>query len=226
MQDLPLFGATLADWPQTVQLLLRFLFNIIFVWIIIQFFYYRKSKKLNFYFTFTLISISVFFLTYLLGSGGVKIKLGMALGLFAIFGIIRYRTEQISVRDMTYLFVIITVSVINALALRMSFTELCLANVIFVVAIWAFEGCGKIRRIGCKYVLYDRIDNIRPEQRAELLEDLEKRTGLKIKSIEVGAINYLQDTVMLKIHYEIPSDATSTTADTLLKLPKEENDPD
>ena len=222
MQELPLFSSPLVDVGQTCQLLVRFLFNIFFVWIIIHCFYYRKSRKINFYFTFTLISISVFFLTYLLGSGGVKIKLGMALGLFAIFGIIRYRTEQISVRDMTYLFVIITLSVINALALRMSFSELCLANVIFVVAIWAFEGNPKMRPQVYKYILYDRVDNIQPEHREDLLKDLKKRTGLRITNVEVGAINYLQDTVMLKVYYILPKGESPTSADTLLKLPKEQ----
>lgn len=223
MEEIQLFPAPWVDMTRTVQLLFRFFFNIFFVWIIIHMFYYRKSKKLNFYFTFTLISISVFFLTYLLGSGGVKIKLGMALGLFAIFGIIRYRTEQISVREMTYLFVIITLSVINALALHMSFTELCLANVIFVVAIWAFEGVGKLRNVTSKYILYDRVDNIRPEMREELIEDVKKRTGLDVTKIELGAINYLQDTIMLKVFYRLPKGEYTTNANTMMKLPKEED---
>ncbi|MDE7413894.1 MAG: DUF4956 domain-containing protein [Muribaculaceae bacterium] len=222
MEEMQLFPAPWVDMTRTVQLLFRFFFNIFFVWIIIHMFYYRKSKKLNFYFTFTLISISVFFLTYLLGSGGVKIKLGMALGLFAIFGIIRYRTEQISVREMTYLFVIITLSVINALALHMSFTELCLANVIFVVAIWAFEGVGRLRNVTSKYILYDRVDNIQPELRDKLIEDVKKRTGLDITNIEVGAINYLQDTVMLKVFYRLHKGEYTTSANTMMKLPKEE----
>lgn len=222
MTEFQFFDSPLLDLAQTGQMLFRFIFNIFFVWIIIHMFYYRKSKKINFYFTFTLISISVFFLTYLLGSGGVKIKLGMALGLFAIFGIIRYRTEQVSVREMTYLFVIITLSVINALALRMSFSELCLANIIFVVAIWAFEGIGRPQNITSKYILYDRVDNIHPEQREDLLADLKKRTGLDITRVEVGSINYLQDTVMLKVYYVMAPGAHPNSVDNLMKLPKEE----
>ncbi|MDE6271858.1 MAG: DUF4956 domain-containing protein [Muribaculaceae bacterium] len=222
MTEFQFFDTPLIDLAQTGRLLFRFIFNILFVLIIIHMFYYRKSKKINFYFTFTLISISVFFLTYLLGSGGVKIKLGMALGLFAIFGIIRYRTEQISVREMTYLFVIITLSVINALALRMSFSELCLANILFVVAIWAFEGIGRPQNITGKYILYDRIDNIRPEQRGELLADLKKRTGLDIVRVEVGSINYLQDTVMLKVYYVLAPGSHPNSVDTIMKLPKED----
>lgn len=214
-----LFNSPLFDVPNTLQLICRFLFNAFFVWIIIHIFYYRKSRKMNFYFTFSLISISVFFITFLLGS--VKMKLGMALGLFAIFGIIRYRTELISVREMTYLFVIIAISVINALSVKLSYLELAVANVIFVLAIWFFEGNRKLTQVSCKHILYDRVDNIKPEQYDQLLAEVKERTGLDIINIEVGAINYLQDTVMLKVYYELPAGETNTV-DSKLKLPKSE----
>lgn len=203
------------------QLLFRFLFNAFFVWVIIHIFYYRKSRNRNFYFTFSLISISVFFLIYLLGSGGIKIKMGMALGLFAIFGILRYRTEVISVREMTYLFVIITISVINALSLTLSYSVLIIANIIFVLAVWFFEGSRKLRQVGCKHILYDRVDNIKPDRYKELLEEVRERTGLRIINIEVGAVNYLQDTVMLKVYYELPKDEVNTV-DGMMKLPRED----
>ena len=112
--DITLLEAPLLDGAGFMQLLLRFAFNMLVIFGIIQFFYYSKSKRRDYYFTFTLISISVFFLIFLLGS--VKLKIGFALGLFAIFGIIRYRTESVPIREMTYLFVIIAISVINALA--------------------------------------------------------------------------------------------------------------
>lgn len=211
----------LFDMMGIEQLLIRFLFNAVFVWIIIHIFYYRKSKNVNFYFTFSLISVSVFFLIYLLGSGGIKIKMGMALGLFAIFGILRYRTEVISVREMTYLFVIITVSVINALSVKLSYSELVVANVIFILAIWFFEGSRKLNRLACKHILYDRVDNIRPERRAELLEELRERTGLDVEKVEVGAINYLQDTVMLKVYYKAPKGELNSV-DSTMKLPKDD----
>lgn len=174
---------------------------------------------MNYYFTFSLISVSVFFLTYMLG--GVKIKIGMALGLFAIFGIIRYRTEVISVREMTYLFVIITLSVINAMAVKLSYSELLVANILFVLAVWLFEGSRKLRQVSCKYILYDRIDLIKPSQYGELLEEVKERTGLDIINIEVGAINYLQDTVMLKVFYELPKGEVNSV-DNQMKLPRNE----
>ena len=115
MFDLEIFDVPLFDIPSMSEMLFRFIINSFFIFILIHCFYYKKSRRLDYYFTFSLISISIFFLIFLLGS--VKIKVGMALGLFAIFGIIRYRTETVPVREMTYLFVIISLSVINALAL-------------------------------------------------------------------------------------------------------------
>lgn len=217
MEDIEIFNAPLMDVPDTWQLIFRFLFNTFFIWIIIHIFYYRKSKKLNFYFTFSLISISVFFLTFLLSS--VKIKVGMALGLFAIFGIIRYRTELISVREMTYLFVIISLSVINALSVSISYTELLIANIIFVLAIWFFEGFRSLKHVSTKLILYDRIDHIKPSQYHELLAEVKERTGLDIIDIEVGAIDFLKDSVMLKVYYEL-KEGKDNSVDYLLKLPK------
>lgn len=221
MDNLGIFDATMFDYFTIGQLLFRFLFNAFFVWIIIHIFYFRKTKNKNFYFTFSLISISVFFLIFLLGSGGIKIKMGMALGLFAIFGILRYRTEVISVREMTYLFVIISISVINALSLNLSYVELLLANIIFVLAVWFFEGTNRIRQIGCKHILYDRVDNIRPDRYEELKAEVEERTGLEVINIEIGAINYLQDSVMLKVYYKLPNDE-SNSVDKMMKLPRED----
>ena len=219
MESTSIFGtAEVFDMAATGHLLFRFLFNLFFVWVIIHVFYYNKTKKLNFYFTFLLISISVFMMIYLLGSGGIKIKMGMALGLFAIFGILRYRTEVISVREMTYLFVIISVSVINALAVHLSFFTLLVANVIFLLSVWFFEGSRRLRQITCKHILYDRVDHLKPEQYPLLLEEVKERTGLDIIRIEVGAINYLQDSVMLKVYYELPEG--ENTVNTMMKLPK------
>lgn len=222
MDEVAVNAPALVDWAGIGQLVFRFIFNAFFVWIIIHVFYFRKSKNRNFYFTFSLISISVFFLIYLLGSGGIKMKMGMALGLFAIFGIIRYRTEMISVREMTYLFVIISISVINALSIKLSYAELFVANIIFVAAIWMFEGWRKLKNVGCKHILYDRVDNIKPERRKELLEEIKERTGLEIINIEVGAINYLQDSVMLKVYYELP-DGEQNTVDQTTKLSRRDD---
>ena len=217
MEDLEIFDVPLFDVASMTEMIFRFIINTFFVFIIIHFFYYRKSRRLDYYFTFTLISISIFFLIYLLGS--VKIKVGMALGLFAIFGIIRYRTETVPVREMTYLFVIISLSVINAIAVNLSYGELFITNAIYVASVCILESFKGLRHISSKLILYDRIDNIHPDRRHELIEDLRKRTGLRIIKVDVGAINFLQDTVMIKIYYEGSMDE-SYSANHTLKLPK------
>lgn len=218
MDEFSLLDTPWIDVPSMAQMIIRFVLNMLFVFVLIHFFYFRKSRRLDYYFTFILISISIFFLIYLLSS--VKIKVGMALGLFAIFGIIRYRTETVPVREMTYIFVIISLSVINAIALNLSYAELFATNLIYVLSVWIVESFRGLRHLSSKLILYDRVDNIHPHQRQELIEDLKNRTGLKIVKVEVGAINYLQDTVMLKVFYETPYDETNSV-DSVMKLPKD-----
>lgn len=198
------------------ELLIRFAFNAIVVTIIIHLLYYPKSRRKDYYFTFSLIAVSIFFLIFLLG--GVKLKVGFALGLFAIFGIIRYRTESMPVREMTYLFVIIAISVINALASHL--VQALVANVLFIGWIWLCESNKWIKHVACKLVLYDRPEMTAPARYDELLADLKARTGLDIERIEVGHIDFLRDTAMLKVYYH-PTDMVANTADTLTKFPKE-----
>lgn len=213
-----LFGSPLLDADGFGQLVLRFLFNFIVVGIIIHFFYYPKSRRRDYYFTFSLINISVFFLIFLLGS--VKLKIGFALGLFAIFGIIRYRTESVPIREMTYLFVIIAVSVINALAIQISYAELIVTNLIFVLATWLLESNRWLKHISCKLILYDKIQLIKPEKSEELMADLKQRTGINIQKIEIGHIDFLRDVAYIKVYYEPFSDETNTI-DMMTRFPRE-----
>ena len=160
----------LIDMADLWQLLFRFVFNFIVVGIIIHFFYYPKSKRRDYYFTFTLISISVFFLIFLLGS--VKLKIGFALGIFAIFGIIRYRTESVPIREMTYLFTITALSVINALSIQVGLTEMLVTNAIFLLVTCLLESERWLKHTSSKLILYDRIQLITPDKREELIADL------------------------------------------------------
>ncbi len=218
MDEIEIFDTPVANAGDMGALLLRFLFNSVFIWIIIQKLYYPKSQRRDYYFTFALISVSIFFLIYLLGS--VKIKVGFALGLFAIFGIIRYRAESMSVREMTYLFVIIAVSVINALAVTLSYGELLLTNVIFIICIRLCENIPYLKSRSEKLVVYDRIDLIKPDCRDELLKDLKDRLGLDIIDVEVGAVDFLRDTAMLKVYYG-DRKGRINTVDNMLKIPKD-----
>ena len=192
------------------QLLIRFVFNALVTGAIVGFLYYPKCRRRDYSFTFMLISISIFMMIFLLGS--VKVKIGFALGLFAIFGIIRYRTEQMPVREMTYLFVIIAMSVINALSISFSWAELVATNVLFFVSVMLTEWSRWLRHVSTKVIKYDRIELITPDRRAELLDDLAKRTGLNILKVEVGDLDFLKDMAILRISYE-PENKDINTAD-------------
>ena len=212
-------GASIGGIDQDfITLLCRCFFNMAIVWFIIHFLYYRKSQRRDYYFTFMLISLSIFFLIFLLG--GEKIKVGFALGLFAIFGIIRYRTESMQVREMTYLFVIIAISVINALA-GSSYLVLATSNIIFILTIWICEGNTWLKHTSCKTVQYDKINLITPDKREELMEDLKKRLGMNIVKVEVGAVDFLRDMAVLKVYYK-PQTEEINTVDNIIKLNREQ----
>ena len=217
MDDLEFMDSPIMSSLDVWQLLFRFAFNSIVMWIIIHWFYYRKARRRDYYFTFALISVSIFFLIFLLGS--VKMKIGFALGLFAILGIIRYRTEQMPVREMTYLFVLIAISVINALSTTISLAELILTNLIFIFCIWFSENNRWLRHVSNKLVQYDKIELIKPDKRDELIADLRERTGLNVISVEVGSIDFLRDTALLKIHYEDDENSINTV-NNITKIPK------
>ena len=207
------------DAAGVTEMMIRFGFFLLVLFIIVYFLYYRKTHRRDYFFTLVLLSVSIFFLIYLLGS--VKVKIGFALGLFAIFGVLRYRTETIPVREMSYMFGVISLSVINALADALSFVELLIPNIAIALLIWFFEACVLRRNLASKLILYDRIELITPERREELLEDLKKRTGLNIYKVNVGAVDFLKDTAVIKIEYENDGGWGSHVNNTL-KIPKYE----
>jgi hypothetical protein len=213
-----LLGVELIDAPGLWQMLLRYVFNFIVTGIIIHFFYYPKSRRRDYYFTFTMIALSVFFIIFLLGS--VKLKVGFVLGVFAIFGIIRYRTESVPIREMTYLFTITAIAVINGLSVQISYVELVIVNLIFLLVAWGLESEKWLKHVSCKLVRYDKIQLITPDKYDELLQDISFRTGLKVQRIEVGHIDFLRDTAMLKVYYESAS-REANTADNITKFPSE-----
>jgi len=195
-----LFGIEWLNGPDTLELALRFLFNLLVITIIGRYLYYRISRRKEYYFTYILIGTTVFFISFLLES--VKLEIGFALGLFAVFGILRYRTDTIPIKEMTFLFVIIAISVINALAgAEISYAELFMTNVAIIAVTWAMERLWSNRQETQKTVIYERIELIKPENYGALLADLEERTGLQINRIEVGDINFLRDTAEITIFY-------------------------
>jgi len=206
-----------CDGAGVAEMVVRFGFFMLMLFFIVYFLYYRKTHRRDYFFTLVLLSVSIFFLIYLLGS--VKVKIGFALGLFAIFGVLRYRTETIPVREMSYMFGVISLSVINALADSLSVVELLIPNLSIALLIWLFEAFVLKGNIVSKLILYDRIELISPERREELFEDLHKRTGLKIIKVNVGSIDFLKDTAILKIEYENDGSGASHVNETL-KIPK------
>jgi len=201
-------GAPLFDAPSLWLLLFRFSFNLIICWIIIQFFYYKKSNRRDYYFTFMLFSVTVFLLIFLMDS--VSMQIGFAFGLFAIFGIIRYRTETVPIREMTYLFVVIGISVVNGLTAGISCAVLALTNLLFIIVVWALESNRWLKHTSCKIIRYEKIHLIKPEMHNELISDLKERTGLDITKIEVGHIDFLRDIAYINVFYNSASNEINT----------------
>lgn len=205
---LTFLGAPLFEAQSMLNLLVRFLFNLVVAFVIVRCFYYPKSHRRDYFLTFMVFSSTMFLLIFCMEN--VKLGIGLTLGLFAIFGMIRYRTETVPVREMTYLFVIIGVSVINGLALSISYAELLAANLLIILLIWALESQRLLKHTSTKIVLYEKIDLIVPERREELIADLEKRIGIKINNLEIGHVDFLRDTAMIKIYYTLGKDETNT----------------
>ncbi len=207
------------DTEHIKDLLIAFFVNLIAIMIVVRGLYYPKCKRGEFFFTYVLIAISTFMLIYVLGD--VKLKAGIALGLFAIFSIIRYRTEQVAIREMTYLFIIIAISAINGLTVsELSLGEVLIINLLFISSIWICESKLLISHYSYKVIKYDNVSLITPDKRQELIADLERRTGLKIEKVEVGAIDFLKDAAIIKMYYK--SNEANNSVDTTLKTPTDE----
>lgn len=217
LEPVTLMGVPVLDTRGLLELLVRFALNILAVGSIVRFFYYPKSRRRDYYFTFMLISVSIFMLVYYME--GAKLKVGAALGLFAIFGIIRYRTEAVPIREMTYLFFLVALSVINGMAEEMSIIELMIPNLIFILIAWLFESNRLVQHVPSKLICYDNISLITPDRQAELIADLKKRTGLNVTRVEVGSIDFLRDSALIKIYYEDDQEKGNSMED-MLRLPK------
>lgn len=200
LSEIEFLGVELFDKQDFIKLLVKSAFNFLVVGYIVRYIYYATSKNKDYLFTYILISITVFFLCFLLEN--VKLELGFALGLFAIFGIIRYRTDPIPIKEMTYLFIVIGISVMNALAnKKISYSELLFANMMFILITYSLEKIWLLKHETRKTITFEKIELIVPEKRAELLADLKKRTGLNITRVEIRNIDFLRDTASVRIYY-------------------------
>jgi len=186
-----------------IEFMIRISLNTFVTLLVIRYIYYPVTHRKDYFFTFVLMSIVIFFLVYLLGDA--QIKMGFAFGMFAIFGIIRYRTNPIPTKEMTYLFVVIGVSVINAITNdKLSLMEVILANLIIIVVTFVLEKVWLTKQDISKTVTYERIELIKPERSDELLDDLRQRTGLDIHRVEIGNIDFLRDVVKIRVFFYAP----------------------
>ena len=199
LEDLNLYDTTFNP-ANFVLFLVRFSINFLVTSLIIRLMYYPKSRRRDYFFTFIVTSTTIFMLLFMLET--VKLQVGFALGLFAIFGILRYRTDTMPIREMTYLFLIIGISVINALAKDISYVELGLTNFVFIAVAGFMESNRVLKHVSSKLIIYEKIALIRPDKREELIQDLKERTGLEVTNVEVGSIDFLKDTAYIKIFYE------------------------
>lgn len=201
-----------------VAMLIRLFVCIVVNLVIVDRLYYKKSRRRDFYFTFMLISLAIFFLVFfmifVLEDMKAKTSIGIGIGLFGIFSIMRYRTDAMPVREMTYLFVIISLSVVNAIAASVSIVELLVTNIIVVAAIWLCEH--RLKLEPSKLVQYDRLELIKPDRSEDLKANLEMRLGLKVRKVEVGAIDMLRDMAVLRVYYD--ANTVSNTVDEKMKL--------
>ena len=210
--------AMMTTAQKVAELGIRFAINLLFCWILVHCFYYRKSQRRDYYFTFMVFSSAMLTLLYIMGN--VEVGVGLTLGLFAIFGVIRYRTETVPIREMTYLFVIIALAAVNGLAPVFQVADLntaphyalnwgsvgvmALVNLLVVSLVAVLESERLVGHVTTKLVLYDRIELIVPEKREELIADLEKRLGVSIKKVEIGHVDFLKDAAFIKVYYNLP----------------------
>lgn len=200
MEGIELFGNPLINFAGLGELLLRFAIDFVVIYIIVGLIFYPRHRQRIYLFSYFLINVSVFFVCILLNS--MQLQIGFAFGLFAVFAIIRYRTEPIPITEMTYLFVTIIVSVINALAVKtISYAELLVSNAVIVLSVFVLEMYLFKQGDMVKKIRYEKIELIRPGQRREMMKDLAERTGLNITKVEIQDIDFLNDTVTLKVFY-------------------------
>lgn len=191
-QSLELFDK--LNWKFAIRLGI----DLITTLIVVRGIYFRHYRRTDLFLTFFAFNVTIFLISYLLNR--VEMTMGAAFGLFAVFSMLRYRTENISAKDMTYIFIVIALGLVMAIS-KGGWDELSLIGAIIVVLMALLESNWLIRREHMQEVHYDRIELIQPDRRAELMADLRTRTGLNIVRIEIGNIDLLKDTARITIFY-------------------------
>lgn len=201
-ENLRFLDVKIINVPDFTELLIRLALNFFVIFLVVHYIYAQNSRRKDFYFSFLAVGTVTFLLSFLLSS--VKLELGFALGLFAIFGIIRYRTDAIPIKEMTYLFIVIGISVINALAnKKVSYAELVFTNSAIVFGLWLLEKRLKLKQEGSIKLIYEKIENINKQKGDILLADLKSRTGINISRYEIVKIDFLKDVAHIVLYYNV-----------------------
>ena len=195
-----IYGIQFFDLQDLSKLLFKFGINFIFLIVIVRAIYYKAKDDKDYVFTFIMFNILTFFICFLLRK--VPMEMGFALGLFAVFGILRYRTEAIPIRQMTYLFIVIGISMINALSNKsISIFEVLFTNGFITLITYLVDSVWFQSIEESKNILYEKIDLIKPDSQEKMMEDLKQRTGLPIHAVKVDKIDFLRDTASITIYY-------------------------
>ena len=183
------------------DILLSFGFNFIVAFVIVRYIYYPQTRDKAYVFTFIAFNTIIFFVLGLLSS--INLSVGFGFGLFAIFSVLRYRTNPIPIREMTYLFIIIALPVMNSILLSENgFGQILLANLIIIAVLHIIEQGWGFQFQAHQIIQYEKIELIKPENRAQLMDDLHQRTGLPITRLEIECLDFLRDTAKIKVYYQ------------------------
>ena len=187
--------------PEIIKYVFGFLLNFLIAFIVVRFIYYPEKHNKNYVFTFLAFNAIIYFVISLLAK--VELGIGVGFGLFAIFSVLRYRTDPIPIREMTYLFIILALPVMNSVLLSGAYwMEFIVSNILLLAILYILEKEWGFKYETSKKITYEKIDLIRPERRADLIRDLTERTGLKIKRVVIGNLNFLRDTAEIKIYFD------------------------
>lgn len=208
---LPLFSS-IFDQAATIDLIIAYLVHTVVLIALIFGIYYTTFRRKNFVFTFFLIGSIVFFLSYIMSK--LKLDMGFGLGLFAIFGIIRYRTDLVPIREMTYLFIIIGLSVLNGLTRdTLSFSEAAVLNLLTLITVLVFEKVLNLRTEAFKVIVYEKLELLTPGNEEALKLDVKQRTNIPVEKIEVMKYNFTKNSVLLKVYYHSKRSENGNAAD-------------
>jgi len=185
----------------STNFIIGFLMNLLTAVLVVRFIYYPATHKKPYIFTFLAFNTIIFFVLSFMEN--IEIGIGAGFGLFAIFSILRYRTDPMPVREMTYLFIITALPMMNSVGVEGTlWPQLLLANGAVMLILLVLEKGWGFHYESSKHIVYEKVELIRPDRRAELIADLETRTGLKIKRTEIGKVDFLRDIADITVYYD------------------------